>query len=958
MLGVVAPSTLKKGVTNMNRKLFTQCMELTPRQQCFFNNKKLSYRKVALSVGFALSLVLSGCQKQTSEEHLEAAQVFIQAGDSEAAIVELKNAIQLSPDSAEARFQLGSVYLKNNAFEAAEKELGRALDLGYPSNKVIPLLSRAYQKTGANAALIEVEHDNAELTVVEQIEVGFYKLQSLLRLQKTDEAKELITSLLALDTSSVYKGLVETLSLMVDSDMKAALEKAVVLQKQAPLNKDVLSLTAQLYLLNQQPSEAADVYSEYVKAAPEDIESRFALASLLVEQQRTLEAEPHVDKLLEINQQNGLLNQLKGVIRAADSDFENALKHSQIAIQNGRTDPVVYLVAGFAAFELADYEDAQKHLEQIASLLPDNHPGLRILAASQLQTGNTQEASLVLDRVDNLAAQDAFLLSRAGFDLLQAGDVNSAKSLIDKVETISETTDDLIRLGALKLSLNNIDGVLNLEQAVSKTPKSATANNTLANAYLATNQLDKAAELAKTWQAADPSNIDALLLEGNVAQRNGDLTAAELAFSKASKLAPDEPKVGLALIAMDIIAEDFKAAAGKLDTLTAKNPSYVPALAAEYGVNKKLNAQADTLAKIERAHTQFADNEDLSILYARVLANEERFSDAAAILDKFEPSKDVPLAYWPLKGAVLFRAAMIQEAETHYDNWISFYPKQRQAVLGKVVILEAQNKLSEALSLASAFLEDREDLQFEMVQSMLFALDGDAANAQRLLDGFDDNIKPLPFLRGVAARIALLENRPKDAINDALVAYDDNPSSRNMLMVVAAYDRSQEPDNSYEFLSKHLQANPNDLRAMMLQGERQINKDVAEAVLTYKKALEINPNNFIVLNNLAYILMQEGELEQAAEYGIRAYELRPDNIATADTYAQILIRQNKVEDAVAAYRKVRADTSANEEIYLNFIEALLMNDNKPVAKRRLSEKQFELPASVTRLAELKQTYGI
>jgi len=52
-------------------------------------------------------------------------------------------------------------------------------------------------------------------------------------------------------------------------------------------NKDVLSVTARLYVINQQMTEAADVYAKYVQAAPDDIEIRFVLANMLVEQSRT-----------------------------------------------------------------------------------------------------------------------------------------------------------------------------------------------------------------------------------------------------------------------------------------------------------------------------------------------------------------------------------------------------------------------------------------------------------------------------------------------------------------------------------------------------------------------------------------------------------------------------------------------------------------------------------------------
>jgi predicted Zn-dependent protease len=129
-------------------------------------------------------------------------------------------------------------------------------------------------------------------------------------------------------------------------------------------------------------------------------------------------------------------------------------------------------------------------------------------------------------------------------------------------------------------------------------------------------------------------------------------------------------------------------------------------------------------------------------------------------------------------------------------------------------------------------------------------------------------------------------------------------------------------------------------------------------MLTYDKALQINPNNFIVLNNLAYILMEAGRLDEASSYAVKAYELRPDSIPTVDTYAQILIRQNKAEESVELYQKVRANSTNSEEIYLNFVEALLMTGKKVIASRRIEERVFEEAKSKARLDELKSEYQL
>ncbi len=147
---------------------------------------------------------------------------------------------------------------------------------------------------------------------------------------------------------------------------------------------------------------------------------------------------------------------------------------------------MVRLVAGFSAYQIQDFEAAQRHLTMVASSLPDNHPGLRMLADSMLQLGDNDEALAVLSRVEGEQSADAALFSKASYQLLRDGNVVGAQQMVEKSEAVSTSADDLSRLGILQLSLNDVEGLVNLEQAVEKAPESATSQSTLLRAYIAT----------------------------------------------------------------------------------------------------------------------------------------------------------------------------------------------------------------------------------------------------------------------------------------------------------------------------------------------------------------------------------------------------------------------------------------------------------------------------------------
>src|SRR5690625_4700473 len=91
-------------------------------------------------------LPLTACDlfgAQSPEEHIQNAVEYRHQGDFNAAIIELKNALQQSPDNAKSRFLLGRTYVDGGQGQAAEKELRRAISLGVAEVEVAPDLAKA-----------------------------------------------------------------------------------------------------------------------------------------------------------------------------------------------------------------------------------------------------------------------------------------------------------------------------------------------------------------------------------------------------------------------------------------------------------------------------------------------------------------------------------------------------------------------------------------------------------------------------------------------------------------------------------------------------------------------------------------------------------------------------------------------------------------------------------------------
>lgn len=95
----------------------------------------------------------------------------------------------------------------------------------------------------------------------------------------------------------------------------------------------------------------------------------------------------------------------------------------------------------------------------------------------------------------------------------------------------------------------------------------------------------------------------------------------------------------------------------------------------------------------------------------------------------------------------------------------------------------------------------------------------------------------------------------------------------------------------------------------------------------FEKALKIDSNNLIVLNNYAYYLCLENkELDKAEKMSKKAYDAEPNNITFADTYSWILFTQKNYQNAKIILENFVSDkenwSETVKEHYNKILEAL------------------------------------
>jgi tetratricopeptide (TPR) repeat protein len=102
---------------------------------------------------------------------------------------------------------------------------------------------------------------------------------------------------------------------------------------------------------------------------------------------------------------------------------------------------------------------------------------------------------------------------------------------------------------------------------------------------------------------------------------------------------------------------------------------------------------------------------------------------------------------------------------------------------------------------------------------------------------------------------------------------------------------------------------------------------------SYDKALALNPNNELVLNNYSYYLSLRGQnLEKAHEMSSKLMRLNSENLAYLDTYAWVQYKLGNYKEAKRVLEKVIANTDASADNFNHLGDVLFKLGKKEEAK--------------------------
>jgi len=901
-----------------------------------------------LRAAFAISLLmLAGCDLFLSpDERVARAAAGMARQDYNAAIVELKNALQDDPDHALARARLAHAEFHIGDVYAAQKDLKRAIELGATAPEDMELAAQIDLALGRADELLG-DLDSGELKLDGAVR-SLYRGRALLGLQRFEEARK--------EFDSIPR-----------DDARAGRASLGAAEALAGLGQADVALKSLDALIAAQPQFAAALLTRGITHA-----RRGDLAAAADDLQKARAADA---KSLESYDRLRLLGTLTEVQLAQGKPADAARTLAELS----RLTPesaAIHVLAGRIALAQQDYAGATVQLQRAVAIAPNAFNARFLLGASLFAQGSPWQAARQLQQVlvrapENLEARKLL----AQIYLVQGRPDSALEVLLPAQSAGDPRLEMLLGLAQIEQGQDAL-GIAGLERAVTEHPSDTRLKLDLAAAYLKTQRIEKAVELLSKTDPGDDRlrhtglYIAALSASGDPRRANSEverllaarprdtavlsLAAAYFAeqheYERARQLADKavqlDPRNGAVLVtraSIESAAGELVAAQGWLDRAVAADANNKLALIATADLAQRRGDDAAAIKTLEKLRTADADAADVRLRLAGLYFKQRNASAAQPVIDEIaDLGKERPELMNSL-GMLYLEAGRFDEALPRFQAaaqqdganplyWLN--SARTQMALGDSA--GARQALDKALDAQPGWMP--------AVSSMIMLDVKEGRTAEAL------------------ARIAKLkEARPNDAA--ALTLEGD------VFMVIKQYGKAAQAyaaaqaahpsgalalrmyrarslggvANAAQPLEAWLTQHPGDHAVRVMLAQAYVNAgDRKHAIAQYELMVRTGGSSPMVLNNLAWLYHETGDARALAT-AREAYQQVPDAPPLADTYGWILVQQGKARDALDILRKAATD-SRDPSIEYHYATALARTGAAAEARKRLAALLQSAPA--------------
>jgi putative PEP-CTERM system TPR-repeat lipoprotein len=852
--------------------------------------KSITLTGIARAVGLStLLLTLTACGwGDTAEEHVAKANQYIAQADFKSAIIELKNALTLDSQSAEARYLLGTVYLESGDMPSAQKELQRALELGWPSEDIRPGLAQSLSAQGEYEQVRDIS--SRGLSPAAEATLLAHKAQAALALGDSWDAEELIEKALAKSPDSVDALLARTRIQASQNDLEGAektLEQVISL---APGQNRAWSLRGDILASRQDFTGAREAYDQAVLLDPNNYNDLFKRATLNLQLGAFDRAQDDTTALLAKAPQHPGPNYLQGLLHYQAGNYAEAITALSVTESAFQQFPLsLYFLASAQLIE-GNIDQAAGLAGRFHKLLPDNIQGRKLLAAIRLQQGKYSVVQALLQPVLDSNPDDLEALNLTANALLQDGNTHEGIELLSRVAALQpDSPVAQLRLGAgLLISGEGSAATQRMETALELNPEFQQADVLLVLNYLQQKDFPAAIDAAKAYQRRNLTSVTPHNLLGKVYLEAGQPDDARAAFQRALELDSVDIAANHSLAEMAVSDNDLAAARVYYETVLAEHEDSMFTLIQLAMLDAREGDETAMLGHLERAAEVAPSALQPRVLLARFYLGKGRPEQVAPLFTNLEEQQQqapevlrlMALAQLSSKDAGAAQFTLEQLLESTPDN-AEIRHMMAMAAAGSGDNTRAREELARAIALDEAYVPSR------IALARIALATGAAPEFEQHLDKLVALAPENPDVLSLQAAAARGRGDTDTALGFVEKAFALAPSSGTLVTLASYQQAAGDRAGAMKRYTAWLDEHPEDLPVRMAYANAlQLDGIFDDAGSQYAVVLKEDPDNVIALNNQAWILREQNPT-QALEYARKAADLAPDSAEVLDTLAVV-----------------------------------------------------------------------
>lgn len=889
---------------------------------------------------FSLLLALAGCDKisgKTPLEHIQKAIEFRNQGDFRASSIELKNALQKSPDLMLARQLLGEVDLVLGENASAEKEFRQVIALGGRKNALLGLAESLQVQEKYKETMDEIDVP-PNMTPQEQASLRAYRGDALIALGKLQPAKTEYEEGLKADAASPMAKLGLARLAVAFNDPKKAeglLDEALAT---APNEAKIWSFRGDFYRSKGDLAKAQESYTKAIENRRLNIVDHGNLALVFADLGNYKAAAEEAKILREKAPNYFMSHHIDGVIALANKDYAQAQSEFEESLKlNPRYVSTRYYLA-YAHLMQGHLGQAELSIKEFLGGLPGSVGGMALMAVIKISLGDYEGARLYATPLLKFQPNNPSFIELMGIIEMAKGDHAAALKLLEKSASL-DPKSALSQFGVAMSLMGKGEkekGLAALEVAAKLDERSENPMTMLVLSEIEGKQFDKARKSLDEMKAKRPDSVMALDLEGVLYTAQGQHEQALERFQTAWAKAPGDSMAGLNLAKLAIDAKRPDDARGYYEQILKAHPKDMDARMKWVQLDAAQGRFAEVEARLNETIQILPDAIQPRLVMARHLNRFGQPERALAVIADFAPKYSGDPYFLETYVPLLVTNHRADSGLLAAKRWVALNP-------GSVAHYWLARAYAETgdLKNASAELEKTLALDPALVPARILKIQLTAAKnpeqAVPLIEQLRRDQPDSAEVLGLAGGLARQRHRLQDSLQAYQAAFDKEKTSETVANLAQAQWFVDDKAAAVKTLEDWRGQIPQDTAArVLLSGMYQAQGKTPEARTELQAALKTDDSNPVILNELA-VLLQESDPHAALNYAEKAFGAAPTNPSIVDTTASLLLDTGSKERALQMLKAIRPQVSENFTIRFHYAVALAETGDRQGAVQELKD---------------------